>query len=179
MQININKIPEEGLDIRTTKDRNWLHTIFGDVGESDFALDEIFITCNVRKLQQSILLKGTIDTVIHLNCSRCLEEAALPVSVPFRYTLVPAPAGPEEGREEIELSEEDLEYGYYEGEIVDCDPLIYEQIVLQIPMKVLCNEDCRGLCPDCGTNLNLGACNCPSDRVDERLAVLKKLKLTS
>ena len=101
----------------------------------------------------------------------------LPVSASFRYTLVPAKA--EESREEIELSEEDLEYGYYEGEIVDCDPLIYEQIVLQIPIKVLCTEDCRGLCPDCGTNLNLEACNCASDRVDERLAVLKKLKLTS
>ncbi|MFA5182933.1 MAG: DUF177 domain-containing protein [Syntrophales bacterium] len=177
MKININNIPEDGLDIQATKDRNWLQTIFGDVGESDFALDEIHITCNIRKLQQSVFLNGTIETVIRLACSRCLETALLPVSTPFRYTLVPAKA--EESREEIELSEEDLEYGYYEGETVDCDPLIYEQIVLQIPIKVLCMEDCRGLCPGCGTNLNLGACNCPSDRVDERLAVLKKLKLTS
>ena len=177
MKININTIPEEGLDIRTTKDRNWLQTIFGDVIESDFALDEIHLTCNVRKLQQTVLLNGALDTVIHLSCSRCLETAVLPVSTPFRYTLVPAT--PEESREEIELSEEDLEYGYYEGEIVDCDPLIYEQIVLQIPIKVLCKEDCRGLCPDCGANLNLGACNCPSGRIDERLTVLKKLKLTS
>lgn len=176
MKININTIPEEGLDIQTTKDRSWLHTIFGDVGESDFALDEVRITCNVRKLQQSVFLNGAIETVIHMTCSRCLETAILPVSAPFRYTLVPAT--PEESREEIELSEEDLEYGYYEGDIVDCDPLIYEQIVLQIPIKVLCMEDCRGLCPGCGTNLNLGACNCPSDRIDERLAVLKKLKLT-
>lgn len=177
MKININTIPEDGLDIQTTKDRNWLQTILGAVGESDFALDEIRITCNVRKLQQSVFLNGAIETVIHMTCSRCLETAILPVSAPFRYTLVPAT--PEESREEIELSEEDLEYGYYEGDIVDCDPLIYEQIVLQIPIKVLCMEDCRGLCPGCGTNLNLGACNCPSDRIDERLAVLKKLKLTS
>jgi uncharacterized protein len=177
MKININTIPEEGLDIRTIKDRSWLHSIFGDVGENDFALDEIRITCNVRKLQQSVLLNGGIETVIHLACSRCLEAATLPVSVPFRYTLVPAV--PEENREDVELSEEDLEYGYYEGEIVDLDPLIYEQIVLQIPMKVLCTEDCRGLCPDCGTNLNLGTCNCSANRIDERLAVLKKLKLTS
>jgi uncharacterized protein len=178
MKININTIPEEGLDIRTTKDRNWLHSIFGDVGENDFALDEIHIACNVKKLQQSVLLNGTIETVIYLACSRCLETATLPVSVPFRYTLVPA-ASHEERREEVELTAEDLEYGYYEGETVDCDPLIYEQIVLQIPMKILCMEDCRGLCPDCGTNLNLGTCNCSADRVDERLAVLKKLKLTS
>jgi len=176
MKININTIPEEGLDIRTTKDRNWMQTIFGDVGESDFTLDEVHITCNVRKVQQSVFLSGTLDTVINLNCSRCLEAATLPVSAPFRYTLVPSAL--EENRYEIELSEEDLEYGYYEGEIVDCDPLIYEQIVLQIPIKVLCTEDCRGLCPGCGTNLNLGTCNCPADRVDERLAVLKKLKLT-
>lgn len=177
MKININNIPDEGLDVQTTKDRNWLQSIFGDVGENDFTLDEIHITCNIRKLQQSVFLNGAIETVIHTTCSRCLETAMLPVSASFRYTLMPAKA--EESREEIELSEEDLEYGYYEGEIVDCDPLIYEQIVLQIPIKVLCTEDCRGLCPDCGTNFNIEACNCASDRVDERLAVLKKLKLTS
>ena len=67
-------------------------------------------------------------------------------------------------------------YSFYEGETVDCDPLIYEQIVLQIPMKALCREDCRGLCPRCGANLNLSSCSCPDRDVDERLAVLKKLK---
>jgi uncharacterized protein len=177
MKININNIPEEGLVIGTTKDRNWLHTVFGDAGEDDFTLDEIRITCNVRRLHQSVFVDGAIDTVIQLPCSRCLETATLPVSTPFRYTLVPA--APEESREEVELSEEDLEYGCYEGETVDLDPLIYEQIILQIPMKVLCREDCRGLCPDCGTNLNSAECNCSSHRVDARLAVLKKLKLTS
>jgi uncharacterized protein len=104
-------------------------------------------------------------------CSRCLEEAELPVNVPFRYTLMPAV---EDNREEVELTEEDLEYGVYDGETIDCDPLIYEQIVLQIPMKVLCRDDCRGLCPQCGANLNTGVCSCTEKAVDERLAVLKK-----
>lgn len=171
MKININSIPEEGLEIRETKDRSWLPTLFGGAGADDFTLDEVQVVCQIRRLEQTAFLNGTVATVIRTACSRCLEQAELPVNVPFRYTLMPAA---EDRMEEVELTEEDLEYGVYDGEIIDCDPLIYEQIVLQIPMKVLCRDDCRGLCPQCGANLNLGACSCPEKAGDERLAVLKK-----
>ncbi len=173
MKININSIPEEGLELRETKDRSWLPALFGDTVVDDFSLEEVKVSCHIRKLEQTVFLSGTVETVIHMLCSRCLETAELPINVPFRYTLMPAL---DESREEVELTEDDLEYGIYEGESVDCDPLIYEQIVLQIPMKVLCREDCRGLCPQCGANLNLGACPCPEKAIDERLAVLKKFK---
>ena len=171
MKININSIPEEGLEIRETKDRSWLPTLFGGAGADDFTLDDVQVVCQIRRLEQTAFLNGTVATVIRTACSRCLEQAELPVNVPFRYTLMPAA---EDRREEVELTEEDLEYGVYDGEIIDCDPLIYEQIVLQIPMKVLCRDDCRGLCPQCGANLNTGVCSCTEKAVDERLVVLKK-----
>ena len=171
MKINVNSIPEEGLELRETKDRSWLPTLFGGGAGDEFTLDEVRVVCHLRRLVQTVFLDGRLETVIHMACSRCLEEAQMSVNVPFRYTLMPAL---EDNREEVELTEEDLEYGVYDGEIIDCDPLIYEQIVLQIPMKVLCRDDCRGLCPQCGANLNMGVCSCTEKTVDERLAVLKK-----
>jgi uncharacterized protein len=173
MKINIHTIPDEGLELQEIKDRRWLPTVLAGEADVDFSLEEVKISCKIRKVDKTVFLHGTVETTIHIPCSRCLETATLPVNVPFRYTLVPAAT---ESREEIELTEEDLEYSFYEGETVDCDPLIYEQIVLQIPMKALCREDCRGLCPRCGANLNLSSCSCPDRDVDERLAVLKKLK---
>ncbi|HQP29583.1 MAG TPA: DUF177 domain-containing protein, partial [Syntrophales bacterium] len=60
---------------------------------------------------------------------------------------------------------------------LDLDPIVYEQILLQIPLKILCREDCRGLCPHCGANLNDGPCRCPEEAVDGRFSALKKLKI--
>ncbi len=173
MKINIHTIPDEGLELREIKDRHWLPAVLAGESDVDFSLEEVKISCNIKKMDKTIFLHGTVETIIHMPCSRCLDTATLPVNVPFRYTLVPAAI---ERREEIELTEEDLEYSFYEGETVDSDPLIYEQIVLQIPMKALCREDCQGLCPRCGANLNLIRCSCPDRDVDERLTVLKKLK---
>ena len=68
---------------------------------------------------------------------------------------------------------------YYAGEIIDLVPLITEQIILQVPMKALCGETCRGLCPRCGVNLNLASCNCRNEDIDPRLAVLKNVKVKS
>lgn len=109
-----------------------------------------------------------------MDCSRCLEVARLPVNALFKYVLTPVQA---EQPEEKELSAEDLDVVYYQDDLIDLDPLIAEQIMLQIPMKVTCREDCTGLCPRCGINLNTGSCQCHEKRIDSRLAVLKKLKV--
>jgi len=79
--------------------------------------------------------------------------------------------------EDLELTAEELEMSYYHGDFIDLAPMICEQIVLQAPMRVLCTDDCKGLCPHCGINLNSGSCNCHSDVVDDRLAVLKNFRI--
>jgi uncharacterized protein len=80
-------------------------------------------------------------------------------------------------KQEDELSTEDLEYGYYQDDVIDLDTLIFEQVMLQIPIKVLCTDACKGLCPYCGMNLNTANCGCHAEFIDERLAVLKKLRV--
>ena len=106
-------------------------------------------------------------------CCRCLETSRLPLQATFKYTFSPAPSEPQE---EMELNAEDLELAYYEEDTIDLDRVIYEQIMLQMPIKPLCRETCKGLCPHCGINLNLASCHCEAETFDERLAVLKKFR---
>jgi uncharacterized protein len=75
----------------------------------------------------------------------------------------------------MELSKEDLEECYYSGDMIDLDEILREQIILALPMYPRCVEECRGLCPVCGVDLNKETCDCQRDEVDPRLAVLKTL----
>ena len=102
---------------------------------------------------------------------RCSRQ---PVAATFKCTFAPPPA---ESQEELELSADDLDFAYYEEDTIDLDVLVFEQVLLQIPIKPLCKDDCKGLCPHCGINLNVASCGCKSEDFDERLAVLKKFKV--
>lgn len=167
-------IPEEGLSVQFFKDKTWTGQIFAGEDNPGFALDRIDVSATLKRIRQTLYLEGNLHTEVEMDCSRCLEAARLPISAPFKYILTPAQT---EHPEEQELNAEDLDFVYYQDDLIDLDPLVTEQILLQIPMKVLCREDCRGLCPHCGINLNQHSCQCHAERIDSRLAVLKKLKV--
>jgi uncharacterized protein len=167
-------IPEEGLNVQFFKDKTWTGQIFAEEENPGFALDRIDVSATLKRIRQTLYLEGNLRTEVEMDCSRCLEVARLPISAPFKYILTPAQA---EHPEEQELSAEDMDFVYYQDDLIDLDPLIIEQILLQIPMKVLCREDCRGLCPHCGINLNQHSCQCHAERIDSRLTDLKKLKV--
>jgi uncharacterized protein len=78
--------------------------------------------------------------------------------------------------DEREVAEEDLDTSYYRDDQIDLNELLREQFYLALPMKPLCRDDCAGLCSQCGTNLNIGTCQCSSQWEDPRLAPLKELK---
>jgi uncharacterized protein len=79
---------------------------------------------------------------------------------------------------EHEMDDEDLETSYYRDDQIDLSELLREQFYLALPMKPLCRDDCRGLCPECGINLNAGTCTCAPTWEDPRLAALKELGRT-
>jgi uncharacterized protein len=85
------------------------------------------------------------------------------------------PASANTGAEEQEIEDDDLDTAYYRDGVIDLAELVREQLYLALPMKPLCQEACRGLCSECGTNLNSGACACTHDWEDPRLAPLKAL----
>lgn len=174
MKINILNIPEEGLNLQFSITEESFPDLISEKEKFDFSLRRVDVSGSVRKVHQSIFFAGTLDTTLDTPCSRCLETVCLPLKADFNYTLLPETTT---GKEEMELKVEDLDVDYYAGEVIDLAPIIFEQIMLQIPMKVLCNESCKGLCPRCGINLNTANCDCRDDLVDERLAVLKKFKV--
>jgi uncharacterized protein len=80
------------------------------------------------------------------------------------------------GEGEREIEEDDLTTAFYENDQIDLGQLMQEQLYLSLPMKPLCSDDCKGLCPLCGTNLNRGTCECQPNREDPRFAALKNLR---
>jgi uncharacterized protein len=78
---------------------------------------------------------------------------------------------------EVELSGDELDLSFYEGDQVDLSPLVREQIILALPTRPLCRDNCKGLCASCGINLNTQACSCTVSGGDPRLAVLRTLKV--
>lgn len=129
---------------------------------------------DIHKDKERFRLVGTMRTELELSCSRCLEPFRLPVEVAFDQRYLPqVEASPGDERE---IAEEDLETSFYRDEQIDLNELLREQFYLALPMKPLCEDACKGLCPQCGTNLNDGTCDCSAEWEDPRLGALKQLK---
>jgi uncharacterized protein len=134
----------------------------------------VALSVAVRKDRMQFRLVGRVTTTVELACSRCLEGYAMKVDEAFDILYLPrATAGPGEERM---IEDDDLSTAFYEDNVIDLGQLMQEQCYLAVPMKPLCKEDCRGLCPECGTNLNTASCDCRRSWVDSRLAVLEQLR---
>jgi uncharacterized protein len=118
-------------------------------------------------------LAGHVVGTLEMACSRCLEPLSLPVDAAFDLQYVPRTENV--GEDEREIEEDDLATAFYADETIDLGELTSEQLHLALPMKPLCSEGCRGLCPLCGTNLNVASCACQQAWEDSRLAGLKSL----
>ena len=129
---------------------------------------------DIYKDKDKFRLVGDVRTELELSCSRCLEPFRFPVQAAFDQRYLPQPDVAAD--EESEVAEEDLETSFYRDEQIDLNELLREQFYLALPMKPLCREQCKGLCPQCGTNLNTGTCDCGPVWEDPRLAALKQLK---
>jgi len=110
-----------------------------------------------------------------LECSRCLAAYPFQEGEAFTLLLYPSSRRP---TEEVELSAGDLDVLYYDDPVVPLSPIAEERVQMALPMKPLCRPDCRGLCPDCGKDLNSlnGPCGCVRDTVDPRWDALKALR---
>ncbi len=174
LKINPLILPEEGLRLSFSEDAVWFEKCFTADELPEFSLIRVDVDCLITRSGDTIYIRGNLTAKVSQECSRCLEPATVAVEGDFVYTLVPEKA---EIAEDLELTVEELEIGYYSGDFIDLAPLVCEQIVLLVPMRALCAEACKGLCPQCGTNLNAGFCKCCSDVVDDRLAVLKNFRV--
>jgi uncharacterized protein len=132
----------------------------------------VALDAKVLKDRDRFRLIGTVTTVLELACSRCLEPFELPIDAAFDVRYLPQS---ENTGEEREVEEDDLAVAFYRDEAIDLGQLLEEQFYLALPMKPLCRDDCKGLCPNCGVNLNQQTCDCQVRWEDPRLAGLKAL----
>jgi uncharacterized protein len=147
-----------------------------EIGSEDGAYritEPVALEFDLHKDRDKFRLVGTLRTSLELECSRCLDPFAMAVATSFdlRFHPVSAMSAGHDG----EVREGDLETGYYRDDQIDLGELVREQCYLALPMKPLCRDECRGLCPQCGTNLTSGACACTADWDDPRFAALRAL----
>jgi uncharacterized protein len=129
---------------------------------------------DIHKDKDKFRLVGRVRAELELTCSRCVEPYRFPVDAEFDQRYLPASDASTTADTVVE--QDDLETSYYENDQIDLSELMREQFYLALPMKPLCREDCKGLCAQCGTNLNTGTCDCAPVWEDPRLAALKQLK---
>jgi uncharacterized protein len=137
-------------------------------------VDPLEVNATAELLEEQIRVAGEIETKVELVCARCLEPVVDEVHRSFDLFYSPLPKG--EKPEEARLKEDDAEIGFFEGEGLFLADVLREQVLLALPMKVICRADCRGLCPNCGANLNHEECRCETHAADPRLAPLARLK---
>ncbi len=125
----------------------------------------------VYKDRNRFRLVGTVRGVLELACSRCLDPFELPVNGAFDVRFLPEAENVGVGEREVE--DDDLSAAFYRDDQIDLAQLIEEQMYLALPMKPLCQPECRGLCPRCGANLNVETCGCEVRWEDPRLSGLK------
>ena len=133
------------------------------------------VRASAELVEGQIRITGSLQTKIELVCARCLEPVVEEVSRDFDLFYRPMKTIAKE--EEMRLKEDDTEIAFFQGEGLFLADVLAEQVLLALPMKVICRGDCRGLCPHCGVNLNSEECRCESHAADPRLAPLARLKL--
>jgi len=123
---------------------------------------------------KDIRLRGGLSAELELQCARCLEPVAQ--SVRRDFELLYRPLGADAGRDELSVTDAEAEIGYYQGDGLLLEDVLREQVLLALPLKVTCREDCKGLCLHCGKNLNQEQCQCSAPLEDPRWAALKELR---
>jgi uncharacterized protein len=127
-----------------------------------------------RDVIEDIRLVGRMSTQVEVRCARCLEPVERDVNESF--DLLYRPQGVDAMGDEIAISQAETEIGYYRGEGLLLEDVLKEQILLVLPVKLVCAVDCKGLCPNCGLNLNVESCDCVSTIPDPRWSALEDIR---
>ena len=135
---------------------------------------DIVVLGELSKSAAKTDVKGSIKAPLEVDCTRCLTPVRRDLDVAFEVDFVSKELFPES--REMHLESSDLDTDVIDGNELDLSHLAREQILLNLPEQVLCREDCKGICPTCGKDLNEGDCKCGEDEIDPRWSALKDLK---
>ncbi|MDI6713446.1 MAG: DUF177 domain-containing protein [Thermodesulfovibrio sp.] len=164
MKIEVFDIPEEGLALAVEETPKI---------EGVKIIQPFKAILRVDKRGVEVFIKGVVSGEVELQCGRCLKEYILPIKTLLEVTYHPVQHLNKE--ELIELKRDEMDVDFYREGLIDTEDIIRDQILLNIPMKPLCSEDCKGLCTICGTDLNYSECGCIVQEIDPRMAILQSL----
>jgi len=188
MLVKVEQIREQGLELTEPVSKELLeralHLEGRDTGFRAVGVSELTATFN--KVSGGVLVRGELTANLSGPCKRCTTDVEFELPVKFTLNLIPkelagqvsdAVDDDEEGSEggsfDLDQADEEL----FDGKEIDLDPIVREQVLLALPMDVVCGEDCKGLCPVCGQNRNEKACQCDPKVTDPRWMALKDIKL--
>lgn len=164
MKLLLSNIPDEGLVLDFAE----------PIVSADFKLcAPVRVSLRIDRAETDIYIRGKADISIELLCSRCIKTFAKDMALNINAVYAPIAEFGKEDKHEV--YDDELDMAFYEGDELDIDELLKEQIILNIPMQPLCSEICKGICPECGTDLNIAGCKCEQKHTDSRLEILKTL----
>lgn len=169
VRVQFAEIPPEGLRL-SIRDESWFPD--HEINHSGPVVAELFLERPGG--EQRVLLKGLVDTAVILTCDRCLLEYTKDLEFDFRIDLEVIDRVPQAA--EHCCSSEEMDVVYLEEPAVDIYQMLAQQVLLSLPAKRVCSQDCKGLCPHCGANLNRGGCACGGGHNPSPFSVLAKLK---
>jgi uncharacterized protein len=169
MRIELDKLEEDGGKFARVYDVSEL-----PLDDAEVRLVEPGeVSGRVRRDGNEVVLRGKLHAKLEAVCGRCLKPVELPISTEFTERFVPAVSWAAE--DQHELRQEDLNLAVFDGEAIELDELVREELLLAVPVNVLCGQECKGLCPVCGIDRNLSNCQCESNEIDSRWEKLKHL----
>jgi uncharacterized protein len=127
----------------------------------------------LKRSGSQVFVTGHIEAKAQVECDRCLKPVDLQLSTDFKLEYI---TGEDYKSTNVaELPEEALSLSVFDGELIDVDEIVREQVLLLVPARTLCQDECKGICPACGSDRNLGDCHPEKSEIDPRWAGLKKL----
>lgn len=178
MRIDFCEIPDAGLNIEADVPLGWLDTGASDPLRTLYTLPaSLHLHAHLERNTNQVFVTGDYEGEASAGCVRCVRRFSSRLSGTFRLTLLPRSS--EAKPAELELESDDVDLAYYDEEFLDLARVVSEQVILGLELYPHCQPSCKGLCPDCGTNLNEADCSCGENRTDSRWAALKQIKLAS
>ncbi|HKY08401.1 MAG TPA: DUF177 domain-containing protein [Candidatus Binatia bacterium] len=176
MKIPVDDIPQSPKEITFCENIEDLNRVYRQGTPADFGFPpSLEVDLVYYRSGAEIFFNGDFRGEFTGYCGRCLENYNFTSEKDFAFVLSPEPAKSERGAEELHSAE--LGLSYYSGDEIDLAPLIAEQVLLALPTRPLCSEECRGLCKSCGANLNRESCGCSTETGDPRMAIFRTLKV--
>ena len=176
MKISVDEIPQAPREIDFSESVEELNQIYSRESNRDFGFPPCLdVHLVYYRSGPEILFSGKFSGQFTGRCGRCLEEFGFALQKEFDFFLTPEPKKSAHGAEE--LHHDELALSYYSPDEINLAPLIAEQVMLALPTRPLCQENCRGLCGGCGANLNSDPCRCSKVGGDPRMALFRTLKV--